>query len=393
MEDGAEYQVTLGSLAESPVRVRGVVHSAAQQLPRCTLRFVPLSASDLDRRTAKVDASGRYEVVLRHPGSYRVIAVSGGGGRLGTMVELTREIPAQPTHELDLHLPGGAIRGRVLGPNGAPAPHVLVSLTRADGAAIGTPWGGGAGAVIADKQGRYELPLLGPGRYRVSAGSKHWADLPMERPNAGVSLGSSVLLRENEVREGVDLELAYPGKVHGRVRDNTGQPVSAAWIFARDASGSPIDTVSYVRSDPTGRFEWNGLAPGDYTFEAKGDRLVGTQSARVNVQAGAVAEVDLVVEEGAYLIVRVEGSDPAELAQGLVRVDVHDAENRQVVGLFNPEDLEQRAGVSPPDELKIGPLPPGSYRASATAPGGRHAEGMVAIQAGQDERLTLRWKD
>ena len=397
VEDGLEYRVELGAPPANPVTVRGVVRRAGEALSKGMLSFVPQEAGYAGMKIASLDSSGRYEIVLPEPGSYLVTAGSGemgGPGNAGTQVELRCDVPKAETYEFDVSLPGGAIRGRVRGPDGRPVGQAMVTWSREDGLAVGTMMGGGYGAAQTDDEGRYELNMLGPGRYRVAAGGNSFGGMVDESPTTARGLRTGVQLEKDEVREGVDFELVTPGEVRGRVRDGSGKPVSSMAIFARDASGAPIETMSFVQSDPSGNFRWRGLAPGDYTFHARGSERASAESGRIKVRAGEVAEVELVVGEGAYLIVIVEGTETAELLQGLVRVDVRDGDDRQVGGLFSMEDFANMLSTERSfDEQRFGPLAPGSYRASATGPGGKRVEKRVELSPGQERRLRLRLKD
>ena len=393
LEDGAEYQLDLGARPENPVVVRGVVRTAGRKIKEAVVCFVSLHETSPPEQHASVDHAGHYEVVLPRPGSYWVGAHAIAEGGMGNVVELRCEIPIAASHQLDIHLPGGAIRGQVRGPDGRPVRNALVVGSREDGIAIGSLLRGEASVVHTDDQGRYELPLLSAGSYRVLAGGNDRGEMPEDSEPTLMGLRTGVVLESDEVRDGVDVELAHPGDVRGRVVDRSGNPVPSATIFARDKSGVALATTSNIQSDPTGSFDWKGLPPGEYTFEAKGGKLASAESARVTVRAGGMAQVELVVDEGAYLIVSVEGAEPAELAQGLSRLDVHDAHNRQAMGLTHPENFEELLGDSSTKEHRVGPLAPGSYRASVTTPSGKRAEGTVELKAGDERRLTLRLKD
>ncbi|MBI1381419.1 MAG: hypothetical protein GC161_10070 [Planctomycetaceae bacterium] len=397
LEEGVEYVVELGAPPADPVTVRGVVRRAGEPLSKGILSFVPQSGGSAGLKLASLDGAGRYEIVLPEPGGYLVTAGTGemgGPGNAGTQVELRCDVPKAESFDFDVNLPGGAIRGRVRGPDGRPVAQTMVTWSREDGSAVGTMTGGGYGSALTDDQGQYELGLLAPGRYRVAAGGNNFGGMVDESPTTARGLRTGVQLGKDEVREGVDFELVTPGEVRGRVRDGSGKPVSSMAIFARDASGAPIETMSFVQSDPSGNFRWRGLAPGDYTFHARGGERASAESARIKVRAGEVAEVELVVGEGAYLIVRVEGTETAELLQGLVRVDVRDGDDRQMGGLFSMEDFAELLSTERSfDEQRFGPLAPGSYRASATGPDGNRVEKRVELSPGQERRLRLRLKD
>ena len=396
LEEGGEYQLELGAPRANPVTVRGVVRRTGQPVSGGIVSFLPFAGGLEGLRIASLDSSGRYSVDLPEPGNYLVATSDTSVGSFDTprsSVEMQREIPTVESHELDIDLPGGSIRGRVRGPDGRAMDRVLVTCSREDGLALGTMRGGGFGATKTDADGHYELTLLAPGTYRVTVGGDHSSRV-REVSTAARGLQTGVHLGKDESREGVDFDLVAPGEVRGQVRDGKGTPISAATIFARYASGVPVETMSYIQSDASGHFRWRGLAPGNYTFHARSGGLTSSESAPATVGTGDVAEVELVVGEGAYLFVRVEGMNEADLVDGHVRVDLRDSENRQVGGLFSQEDaVDLLSGDRSFDEQRFGPLPPGSYRASATGPDGKRVEKRVELSPGQERRLRLRLKD
>lgn len=393
LEDGAEYLLELGAPPANPIVVSGVVRQRGKAVAEGLVEFLPRDRCASKSFTAAVDRTGRYEIVLAEPGCYSVMVSPMSEGDFGSTLEFRCEVPPAATHAFDIELPGGAIRGQVRGSDGRPLPQSVVLLNRDDGAALGSLTGGAIGFVFTDEEGRYELSMLAAGSYRIEAGGSFPGGMEEMSPNTARSLRTGVLLGPNEVREGVDFDLVVPGQVQGRVVDGAGKAVAAASVFARSATGTVMEALGLAVSDLTGSFRFHDLAPGDYTFEASRGGLVSAETGRVAVRAGEVSEVRLALAEGAFLVVCVEGTDPAELAQGLVRVDVRDAQDRQVLGLVDPEEFDESPVALAPNQHRVGPLNPGSYRALATAPAGKRAEGTVEVKAGQEQRVTLTLKD
>lgn len=111
----------------------------------------------------------------------------------------------------------------------------------------------------------------------------------------------------------------------------------------------------------------------------------------MTVRADGSSQIDLVVSQGAFLVLQVEGANHTNLAEGLVRIDVHDARNRPIVGLVDSDD--SFGGSSVGNEHRVGPLPPGSYRAFATGPGGERIDAAVVLAAGDERRVVLTLPD
>ena len=190
LEDGLEYAVELGAPPAYPVHLRGKVLRAGEPLSKGLVVFLPLRNRDAGMRIASLDQAGRYDVVLPEPGGYAVTASDGDidvAGNPGTSLELHCEIPATPNHSLDFHLPGGAIRGEVRGPDGQALARILVTCSREDGLAVGTMRGGTYGSTRTDGDGRYELTLLAreaTGSPSAANGSPEWAMSPPPPPEA-----------------------------------------------------------------------------------------------------------------------------------------------------------------------------------------------------------------
>ena len=392
LEEGVEYTLELGAPFANPIAVHGVVRRAGEPASEGMVTFVAREAAATPQLVAGVDHAGHYEIALPGPGVYSVLVRDGPMDPFGSTLELRCEVPLVARHAFDIALPGGVIRGRVRGPDHRPMHNVLVSAAPDDGYALGTLTGGALGATVTDEDGRYELSTLGPGTYRVSAGGPTYFVVGPE--SLGFRVRTGIELAADQVREGIDFELTRSGQVLGQVRDSAGKPASSASVLVRERNGTPLPTFEYIETDAAGHFVVLGLAPGNYTFEARRGSLVSAESAAVTVRADTTAQVQLVLSQGAFLVLEVAGADPAHLAQGLVRVDVRDGRNRPAVGLHGPNHSgEAGGGSSAANEHRFGPLSPGSYRAVATGPGGARVERDVVLAAGEEQRLVLPLAD
>lgn len=390
LEDGMTYALELGAPPPNPVTVHGVVRQSGKPMAGSVVRFAALDGFHAQAYDTSADDAGRYEVVVPAPGAYSVMAGMTADGGMRSFVELRREVPLVARHRLDIELPGGAIRGQVRGPDGRPMRDVLVSGSRDDGHGLGSLSGGGGSSLVAtDQEGRYELALLGPGSYNVTAGGSFRSEVPIRAPSAARAQRTGIVLGADEVLEGVDFVLARAGEVRGQVRDKAGNRIPSASIFARDSTGVPLR--EHVPSDASGAFVWAELAPGNYTFEARRGGLVSAESAAVTVRADETSQVDLVLSKGAFLVLQVEGASDASIAEGHVRIEVHDARNRPIVELLDSND--PYGGSTAHNEHRVGPLSPGPYRAVATGPGGARVEQAVGVAAGDEQRVVLRLTD
>ncbi len=396
LADGQELELHLGGAPTDPVAVRGRVRSAGGPVESGFVTFLPFGSSISDMVLAPLGTGGSYEANLPKPGRYLVTVALGSGfaAQPETQVEFPVVIPVTDSHVLDLRMPGGAIRGRVTDGRGRPLADQPVTWSRDDGAGFGTFLGGGTGQVRTDADGRYELSFLKPGLYRVGAGGTTFGDIFDEDPEQGRVMRRGVRVMRDQVTENIDLELAAPGFLTGRVLDGNGRPVAGATIFVRGPDGAPTEPFSMLQTGSSGRFRARGLAPGRYTVLARHEGLASQESQAIEVRAAAGAEVELTLAEGAYVLVRVEGAGDWENLEeqgGTLRVEVLDRHGRDHAGLWGMAELTRLfLGGSMPDEERIGPLPPGRYTARVFAPDGRSAERRVDLAAGQERPVRLR---
>ncbi|MEZ6184563.1 MAG: carboxypeptidase-like regulatory domain-containing protein [Planctomycetota bacterium] len=131
---------------------------------------------------SRTDADGRFRVGVSQPGRYTLTARDPAQG---TGLRTTRELPAPLRIVLR---PGATLRGRVLGPDGAPLDSEGVVLTR-----------GGAVQLhaVSGDAGAFELPGIVPGDYelgmdprRLELAAQRLGRAALELPPLRVTLGS-----------------------------------------------------------------------------------------------------------------------------------------------------------------------------------------------------------
>jgi hypothetical protein len=198
----------------------------------------------------------------------------------------------------------GAVTGRLLSTNGAPAAGVRI-------AAVPVPDGGNnAGAAVlvgisqTDADGRYRLEGIPPGRYYIFAGL---IDLPSYYPNATtLERASAILVEEGATLSGIDFTMARPIglTVAGRLaipstmQFRGGSTVTLTPLNRGGATNSPQTAV--VQGD--GLFEFLRISPGEYRIASN---LAGSGSAIVGVSDADVLNVILpVVDCNSGVLVR-----------------------------------------------------------------------------------------
>jgi len=396
LADEEELHVVLGAPPEFPVVVSGRVTVDGVGLDDLYVQFIPHGQDGLGgMKIATTADGGEYELQLDGPGTYQVaISAADVSGTARNSIEFTETIEQQDAYELDFALPVGRIRGRVTG-NGEPLVNTRVTLSQDGPVRSGTMLGGHYVDTLTDEDGRYEIEWVRPGTYTIAAGGSALGGLFGDDPKSfGRRVREDVEVRENEDVRGVDFDLEKPGAVTGVVVDPAGRPVPEATVFVETESGAALERFSFISSDAAGRFRYSGLAPGRYRVNARGAGHASESPVPVEVRSGEDTEVELVVREGAMLVVTIV-DDEGEPLQ--VDVVVRDEDDRQVNGQLSIADLTEAFqggdGFSLTDE-RVGPLPPGRYRVEATALDGRTARKLVRIRPGEaEQRVTVRVRE
>ncbi len=195
---------------------------------------------------------------------------------------------SETVHSLTLPIWRGLfIRGRVLGSDGQPSKGSWVSGWASDG--------GGWPGTNAKEDGVFALGPLVPGEYSLEAsgdGSDFFSD--------------PVIARAGD--EDVLLQLNLGGSVNGKVTRSDGLATGRASVFLMASvgfAGVGSDT------DESGRFGFQGIEPGLYHVVASTEAGEIAWRRGIQVEAGAeVADIELQLERGAALRIRVESDKP-----------------------------------------------------------------------------------
>jgi len=224
-----------------------------------------------------VTASADAEPLRLHPGDERAaidFVIPGAQTAQGNFT-FVAPLAAPDAAAPPLHT--GVIRGRVVSTDGRGLSHAQV---RALPRFPSTPPGTGQAqpfqpiVVTADTEGRFELPELAAGTFRISA-----AKVGYSAPDAPFPLGFSgpgivMELGEGETKERVDITLARWGAIVGHVFDELGDPLQGAIVqllHVRYQAGRRRLVAAGGTSLPTddlGRFRVSGLPPGQYIVSA-----------------------------------------------------------------------------------------------------------------------------
>lgn len=377
--DGQTTHVVLGAPPAAPVKLYGRVTRAGEPLREGLVTAVADGGSMLESlKFASLDADGNYVITLDKPGAYTLLV----GRRMGeSSAEFHENVPPLAEHRADLALPSGAIRGRVLGDDGAPLRGVSVRHEQ-EGRSSLSMFDMGR-AATSDESGRFEIGNLAPGAYTLRAGSAFGASASW-----GTAVRTGIQVESESASTYVEFQLQAPGLITGVVLDGSGHPLPEASVFVRDARGVLVNPFSTTRSDSAGRFRFDSAAPGSYSLSARAASSVTGDSREVRVVSGATTEVELRAVSGTLLALELETASGAS-----VRADVRvlDEAGRDHAGMMSFEAVQalMRGGASSAMR-KFGPLAPGKYKIVVT-PSGGSAQTKNVILTGQPERtVTVR---
>lgn len=379
--EGSTTHVVLGAPPKAPVRIFGRVTEAGEPVGEGSVMVISEGRSLLEAwKPGRVDASGRYEVVIDEPGdvlvSYQSRAFRGSG------IEYYVRVPAASEHRFDIELPSGSIEGVVLGPDGQPLPGERVSIERESGLrSLGTM--DGQAGERTDEAGRFRFTRLLPARYTLRAGGER---VGLERLGAsvvaGIEVGESTRIRD------LRIQLPRSGKLRGRVLDAAGRPAAGVTIFVRDRTGRTLEPFSSTLTDAEGRFERDGIAPGEVSVSARGDGLASPEVGPLRIREGAETEVELRLGEGTMLRVVVEDPEGRTIRAELSVLDEAGREHASLRSFASMQTFFAE-GFST-TEQRVGPLPPGNYEVVVTTSEGHVERRPVKLSGRAERKLRLR---
>jgi protocatechuate 3,4-dioxygenase beta subunit len=276
---------------------------------------VRVSGPDIGMKTALSDADGRYEFRDLPAGRFSLNASKSGYVSVqygqtrpfesGRPIELAEK---QVLDKADIALPrGGVVSGRIVDEFGEPVAEAMVSAMR-------QTWVGGRRRLVPSGRtsqtndlGQYRLYGLPPGEYYVSATLRNAEAMmmfEMMAPTAGPSgsnpasgyaptyfPGTHSAADAQKVTVGIGQEAQQTdfalspvrlAKITGIVIGSDGKPVENAMINVLPASRTGdvgmMMMAASGRTSKDGHFTVNGVAPGDYTLNARSMRIVTPDS-------------------------------------------------------------------------------------------------------------------
>lgn len=341
------------------------------------------------------DASGSFELPAA-PGVHVIVGFSPTHGRALLSVEVGSS--SVPGNVNTIVLPGTVtLRGRIVGPDGAPLPGVEVHRPAAGGS---SSWSGDPVA----RSGIYRARTDIDGCYTLRGlplGDMFWieAEAPgfvprqarFEVPGEGSPAPSA------DCTDFALIELDLAARITGTVVDQRGEPLPGAMIYAQryqDVVGYLVSRRRPAVSDENGRFLIEGLHFGDYSLRAQAvgygttvleDLAVGsldppseaTPGTGDAPAAGASSGSDTLTVTAEIIMTRIEDTAPMEVVvfdpRGAPEPEAEvDADRSANYGFTTP--LENRLTGADGRAL-FDSVAAGVYAVSARARGSRNSSG------------------
>ena len=316
--------------------MRGQIVSADNGSPIRRAQVRIASPEAREGRLAATDAQGRFEIKELPAGRYTMTASKGGFVSLqygqrrpsesGTPIELS---DGQTLDKLQIALPRGSVLGgRISDEFGEPVANASVIAMRYSYAAGGrrlTAAPGSNSRDTTDDQGHFRLFGLPPGEYFVSAtlrtGGAEATDPAGETSGYAATYypGTANIAEAGRVTVAVSQENTTVSfgliatrlvKVSGSVLSSDGAPASGGMVMlvpGGTAGGRGVvmqQGGGAGRTDRTGAFQLNNVAPGRYQVQARtGGRGGEGELARMDLVVGAddVAGLTMVTSPGAVV--------------------------------------------------------------------------------------------
>ncbi|MCY3001853.1 MAG: carboxypeptidase-like regulatory domain-containing protein [Planctomycetota bacterium] len=269
-------------------------------------------------REGESDATGAFALAAVTPGKVELIVTKKG--------TLDRKLPFELTEGVakdagDVVLSSGeVVAGHVRWSDGRPCTGAKVEVNF-DPAALGGMSGlnalqGANGEGVVDADGAFEVSGLGKGPFVVTVAARpEGAERDHRARVAGVKPGTRDL----------ELVLAAPLELSGRVLDTLGAPVVGATVRAIEDSGGMMRSIGgrRVNSKPTGddgSFVVSDLSPGTWSLDARAEGFTRCAPVDVTLARDEVHEpLELKLERGGAILGRVLRPDGTPAAGASVR--------------------------------------------------------------------------
>ena len=425
-------------------RIRGRVVSGETVTPirRAQVRIM---GPEIGAKTALTDAEGRYEFRELPAGRFTLQAVKSGYVSVhygqsrpfesGRPIELADK---QILDKADIHMPrGSVISGRIVDEFGEPVAEAMVTAMRQS-------WAGGRRRLVpagrsgpTNDLGQFRMFGLPPGEYYVSATLRNAESMMFEfmgpqggptgsNPGSGYAPtyfpGTTSPAEAQKIAVGLAQEVHQTdfallpvrlSKISGVVMSSEGKPTANAMINVLPANRSEIGMMMMAGSARTsndGQFTVNGVAPGEYTLNARTIRITAADGGMVfsagvggpgddsefaavpiTVAGEDLTNVVVVTSKGATATGRVSfegGAKPTEVAGiRIMAAPAEASEGPMMVGgsggATKPDGSFELKGLAGHRVIRVANLPEGWMLKAVRANGADVTDTPVEFKAGE----------
>lgn len=308
-----------------------------------------MSMAKLQNVQGTADGSGAWKLDHVPSGSWKLVARTDAGA--------AGELPITVTAKQDglvIQLsPRASIAGTVVDSDGKPVPNVEVTARAADAGgprAAMRMFGGNRTAGTTAADGSFTIVGLDGGAYSLVAGSMQDQIAAMRHPESA----THVDLAPGAAKTGVVITLpAKTGVIHGRVVDADKQPVTDAWVTAREDGDGFGEAGDPALTADGGTFDLAGLGSGTYTLTVDGGKLPA-HAEKKGVHTGDTVEIQL----------EPLGKLSGHVTSGGAPIATY------TIACYGPSGAIDRSIASADGAYSLDNLPPGSYTCTATADAG-----------------------
>ncbi len=289
-------------------------------------------------------ADGSFSFTELDPGSYLVYAQAGAffSEKINKPINLRS---GENIKNADVRLdPAGVVSGTVTDENDEPVPGAYVQLFEPDGQTKST----GMGPFMADAQGHFRLPGVGPGEWYLAAGLADLSvvtmhDVPLSADSDSMTKAHTITVKPGGETAGVNLTLSMDdksfrpestagglsGSISGHVyRTDTNATVSGAIVTARIVpKGTTKPVTIWTTTGDDGKYEFSSLQPGRYIVNFRHFGFVGSASLMpylmtvpVTVQSTPVSGIDGRLQPSSIISGDVRGPDGEPLSGRDVKI-------------------------------------------------------------------------
>jgi carboxypeptidase family protein len=283
---------------------------------------------------ALVSKSGHFRIANLAPGQYAVMFTSCAKAGLRYAAQWFRPgvpgdgpalltAPAgQPVQADAMLAPAGYITGVIKSTSGQPLRGICWQPLGLDGQ---VPYGDLLPVPLvppggSDRQGRYIIGGLAPGRYRVQFApcDRQPYAATWYRHASSETSAATIVVRGGRTTSGVNVVMSAGLALTGRVSSTvTNGPVAFACVAALDLAG---DIEAGTFTDRNGSYQLKHLLPGKYrlaVFPCTGHAPVAAEVLPVGITAAVGLGFDVRLPKAGTITGKVSGGDPARPAAGI----------------------------------------------------------------------------